>query len=264
VHGVTEAFSISFAKLDEITQSVAMLLAQLAAAPIPEAFMEALPDEWKSPAIRAALRSRHFVTSGGDLSFGVMHRLMADFLRTLAGEKAPKLLERMCTVLLQVMTPDRCEDPRHWPVMRLCRPHAEALFARASAMGVTRRKRSTVYRIWRALFVRGSATDGMTLASGQVGLVAAILASAQGDRAGARWLGERVLEVSRRVLGEEHPDTLTSMNNLALTLLAEGDRAGARRLGERVLEARSRVHGEAHPDTLASMKQSGVDTPGAR
>ena len=38
---------------------------------------------------------------------------------------------------------------------------------------------------------------------------------AQGDLNGARELQEKVLEIRRRILGEEHPDTLTSMNNLA-------------------------------------------------
>ena len=37
-----------------------------------------------------------------------------------------------------------------------------------------------------------------------------------------------MLEVRRRVLGDEHPDTLTAMNNLAETLRAQGDlRRGA-------------------------------------
>ena len=62
-----------------------------------------------------------------------------------------------------------------------------------------------------------------------------------------------MLEGLRRVLGEEHPDTLTSMNNLASTLRAQGDAAGARALEEGVLEVRRRVQGEEHPDTLSSM-----------
>ena len=41
---------------------------------------------------------------------------------------------------------------------------------------------------------------------------------AQGDLAGARKLQEEMLAIRRRVLGPEHPDTLTSMNNLADTL----------------------------------------------
>ena len=41
---------------------------------------------------------------------------------------------------------------------------------------------------------------------------------AQGDLAGARKLQEETLAIRRRVLGPEHPATLTSMNNLAETL----------------------------------------------
>ena len=55
---------------------------------------------------------------------------------------------------------------------------------------------------------------------------------------------------SRRVLGDEHPDTLTSMSNLAETLRAQGDLAGARALQERGAGGRRRVLGEEHPDTL--------------
>jgi tetratricopeptide (TPR) repeat protein len=229
VRGITEAFSISFENLDVPAQAAALLLAQLASAPIPEAFLETLPDELKSPATRTALRGRHFVTGGGGLSFGVMHRLMADFLRGMSEGSAPQLLEQACTVLLQVMTPDRCEDPRHWPVMTLCRPHAEALFARGSAM------------------------DVVAAASSVVGLAAANLASVQGDYARARRLQERVLEATSRVLGEEHQVTLASMHNLALTLAMQGDLPGARRLQERVLEVNVRTLGDEHTRTLASM-----------
>ncbi len=86
----------------------------------------------------------------------------------------------------------------------------------------------------------------------------------------ARFGFERQLEASRRVLGEEHPGTLSSMNNLANTLSAQGDLPGARRLHEAVLEARKRVLGEEHPGTLTSMNNLAMtlsaqgDLPGAR
>src|ERR1700751_3121216 len=63
---------------------------------------------------------------------------------------------------------------------------------------------------------------------------------------------QRVLEVRMRLLGKEHPDTLRSMGNLALTLRDQGDYAGARQLQERTREVSMRVLGEEHPDTLAS------------
>lgn len=58
----------------------------------------------------------------------------------------------------------------------------------------------------------------------------------------------------RRLLGEEHPDTLTSLNNLAAILLSLGDYAAARAMQETVLATRRRVLGDEHPDTLTSMQ----------
>jgi len=62
-----------------------------------------------------------------------------------------------------------------------------------------------------------------------------------------------VLEARRRTLGPEHPDTLTSLNNLALTLRAQGDLSRARALHEEELEICRRILGPEHPDTLISM-----------
>ena len=75
----------------------------------------------------------------------------------------------------------------------------------------------------------------------------------RGAYASAHRLQEQVLAVRRRVFGEEHPDTLTSMSNLAGTLRAQGDHAGARALQEQVLTVQRRVLGAEHPDTLTSM-----------
>jgi hypothetical protein len=57
------------------------------------------------------------------------------------------------------------------------------------------------------------------------------------------------LAACRRVLGDEHPDTLTSMNNLAGTLKAQGDMTGSRGLREQALNISRRVLGEEHPNT---------------
>ena len=50
----------------------------------------------------------------------------------------------------------------------------------------------------------------------------------QGDLTGAQKLQEQLLEARRRLLGEEHPDTLGAMINLAGTLFKQGDLTGAR------------------------------------
>ena len=77
--------------------------------------------------------------------------------------------------------------------------------------------------------------------------------AARGQYAAALQAEEAACVVSRRVLGDEHPDTLMSMNNLALTLRAQGDLNGARVLQEQALAVCRRVLGEEHPATLTSM-----------
>jgi transposase InsO family protein len=71
---------------------------------------------------------------------------------------------------------------------------------------------------------------------------------------GARQLPERVLEVTTRVFGEEHPDTLTSMWNLGLSFLEVGEVDTALRLLTQCLNNRYKVLGDQHPDTLAAAK----------
>ncbi|MHC4092975.1 MAG: tetratricopeptide repeat protein, partial [Planctomycetota bacterium] len=64
---------------------------------------------------------------------------------------------------------------------------------------------------------------------------------------------ERALEIRRRLLGEEHLDTLTSMNSLGLLYRKQGRYDEAEVLQLQALEIRKRVLGEEHPDTLRSM-----------
>ena len=71
----------------------------------------------------------------------------------------------------------------------------------------------------------------------------------RGDYAGARPLYEQALAIRQRVLGEGHPDTATSLDNLAGLLYSQGDYAGARPRYEQALAIRQRVLGEGHPDT---------------
>ena len=65
-------------------------------------------------------------------------------------------------------------------------------------------------------------------------------------------LYEQVLADRVRVLGPDHPDTLTVRNNLAGAYKSAGRLAEAVELFERVLADRVRVLGPDHPDTLAA------------
>ena len=61
------------------------------------------------------------------------------------------------------------------------------------------------------------------------------------------------MDAFKRVLGEEHPSTLTSMANLASTFRNQGRWKEAEQLEVQVMDTRKRVLGEEHTDTLTSM-----------
>jgi len=54
------------------------------------------------------------------------------------------------------------------------------------------------------------------------------------------------------VLGDDHPDTLTSRDTVAWLVGRQGRRAEAAELHRQVLADRSRVLGAHHPDTQAT------------
>jgi len=61
-----------------------------------------------------------------------------------------------------------------------------------------------------------------------------------------------VMETSSRVLGQEHPDTLTSMANLAFTWKQLDRLEEAIKLLEECVMFRSQILGVDHPDTMSS------------
>ena len=71
-------------------------------------------------------------------------------------------------------------------------------------------------------------------------------------------LFEESLAAKRRTLGDEHPETLISINNLGSLREAKGDLAGAEPLYEEGLAASRRTLGDEHPDTLISIHNLGL------
>ncbi|EED14425.1 kinesin light chain, putative [Talaromyces stipitatus ATCC 10500] len=75
----------------------------------------------------------------------------------------------------------------------------------------------------------------------------------QGKYERRKTMHRRALEARERVLGPEHPDTLTSVSNLGLVLYRQGKYEEAEAMHRRALEALERVLGHAHPDMVASI-----------
>jgi len=74
----------------------------------------------------------------------------------------------------------------------------------------------------------------------------------QGKYARAQPLFEKALEICRRLLTDDHPDTAASYNKVAYILNAQGKSAQAQPLYEKALEIRRRLLTDDHPDTALS------------
>jgi non-specific serine/threonine protein kinase/serine/threonine-protein kinase len=74
----------------------------------------------------------------------------------------------------------------------------------------------------------------------------------------AESLLEDSLDTGRRVLGDDHADTLVAMNDLAVLYKRRGRHAEAERLYLEAIEGCRRAHGEGHEKTLAAMNNLAV------
>ena len=83
----------------------------------------------------------------------------------------------------------------------------------------------------------------------------------RGDYSSAKELYQATEATSRRIRGDDHPDTLAAMGNVAATLGALGEHAAARDLQQQVLAGSRRVLGDDHPDTSAKYTDSDRSDP---
>ncbi|WP_241759497.1 tetratricopeptide repeat protein [Pyxidicoccus parkwayensis] len=233
LRGVTEAFLLSYRKLSSAQQLATRLLAQLAPDPIPDAMLNQLGPGLMTAEIRNSLRARSFVGpagSGGVPLFGVMHRVLADFLRGMADDFDAEL-HQACEALIRVMGQADAADTANWPLLNACLPHAEQLFERAEASS------NEVL-----------ARDAIRLGLGTSGFLAE-----RGLPREALRLGKRVLAQAEELLGTEHPLTLSAKGNLGLVMHEASDARGALALQEQVRDAYTRTVGPEHPDTLVAL-----------
>ena len=75
----------------------------------------------------------------------------------------------------------------------------------------------------------------------------------QGRWKEAEELFVQVMETFKRVLGQEHPDTLTSIANLAMTYMSQGRRTEAKELQIEAVNRLWTTLGEDHPSTAVAI-----------
>ena len=215
---------------DPLAGQVLRILAWYAPDGIPRTLLDGLADP---PAVLHAVgRLAAYSMLTADAGTLAMHRLVQAVTRTPdPGDphRDPQAIDDardQATRQLADALPD-WQDPAGWPGWRMLLPHIDALASHAPPDTDTQ---ATAYLLNQAgLFLNGQ---------GQPGRAAGYL--------------QRALAGCVRVLGADHPDTLTSRNNLAAAYRAAGDLGRAIPLHEQTLADRQRVLGADHPDTLAS------------
>ena len=261
---ILETLRISYSRLSPAAQSLARRLAQFGPEPLPTPLVKALGAH-ASRLARATLAARSFVTGISGESFGAMHRVLADFLRGLAGADEPA---DACAALLATLPQTELGDPQRWALLGAVAVHAEALLFRRGAEvpgiielglrlgllyhhqqrgGVGEPVRRRTLALAEAslppehrLRLTAAADLGLSLAS-------------LGALAEARALGTETLRRCEAALGLEDPLTLGVRSNLATTLQLLGETTLARAELQRVAEQTERVYGPEHPATLNAL-----------
>jgi len=160
----------------------------------------------------------------------VVHRLVAAAARrTMSAERSSQCVGVLAEVMRVALPGKIWGNPAGWPVWRILLPHALTI------AGYARGERGRVFE------------DGCWLADR-----AATYLEGHGQLSVAIPIFERTLTDAEKVLGGDHPDTLTSRNNLAGAYRSIGRVEQAINLFEQTLADRQRILGDEHPDTLTS------------
>jgi hypothetical protein len=174
-----------------------------------------LEDELAAGNAVAALRRYSLVTPVGGGAVSV-HRLVQAVTLDQMPADLVTAWQQAAAAVIEAALPDDPTQRETWPAYALLLPHAQAALP--------------------------SHRDGMERVSTYLGH--------SGRYGAARDREREVVDARARILGPEHPDTLTARENLAFWTGSAGDPAGARDQLAALLPIREQVSGREHPDTL--------------
>ena len=230
----------SLRELDEPARDLLRLASVLAAAPIPREL------QWRTIGLADGL--------GDDDAQDVADPAAAQLVETSLADEAGAAGDGAFTVHTLVVRTVRFHDGRPERVEALRGAAVEVLLTKMPQVADIRAHEALREWVAHARQVSEEAQD--TRAADLLGWVGRHDYQ-QGAYGLARNSFQRELDTVRRILGKDHPDTLTALNNLGQILKAQGDLVGARIYAQQVLDTRRRVLGEDHPDTLTAMGNLG-------
>jgi hypothetical protein len=266
LRGVTETILISYERLPEPAKTAAGVVAQFCpGVPIPEALLEALqyvaftfrfdpPMSFTKDAqghvtsnasaretfgqpvwsreVRTALVLRSWITlsTSKDLPiFGWMHRLVAEFLRNQSKGISDEM--QAVAAMDAVFWRSHPKQPSNWPLLDASVPHMLDLCGRLSRAKDPGR-------------VRGAVKLALSIAE---------LRRREGIPSESRVMLERILPISREVLGETDPLTFSTTNNLGHVYIELGNNHAAARLLANLMRVRRRAVGNTDDGTLSTV-----------
>jgi non-specific serine/threonine protein kinase/serine/threonine-protein kinase len=202
---------------------------------------------------RSALGDEHLNTLISTTNLGVMLKTRGKFdeaehllrealagFRSMFGDEHPDTMgaiNNLASLLCVVGKLDAAE-----PLLKDALAGARTHFGNEhpSTMALINNLGSVVYSMGQLLYHQGKLNEAL------------------GKLDAAEPLYREALEGRRRKLGDEHPSTLTSINNLSALLHARGKLDDAEPLIREALEARRSTLGDDHPDTLNSIQSMGM------
>jgi tetratricopeptide (TPR) repeat protein len=175
----------------------------------------------------SALRRYSLVTVTVDTL--TVHRLLQTVVRAALGDEDQRAWAAAAVRLLQAAFPFESGQVENWPESERLLPHVLEVADHGRRRNVeNERCLSLLTEAAAYLWSRGQYRQALPL-------------------------DEQALAGRRQLLGDDHPDTLQSMNDLANICQDLGDLQRAHQLFQQTLAARRRVLGEDHRATLASM-----------
>jgi tetratricopeptide (TPR) repeat protein len=241
---VQATLSLAFERLSEPARELLRLCAWLAPEPIPEWLFTESPDELPQTLVAVAGDELAWGETVADLAgYGLCQQDGGG--KTLAFHRLTQVAAqvqergkgdcRYLQVLLEAVWPGDTSVPVNWPRYAVLLPHVIHLDGLLATGWLDRVRHS--YRLDRiASYLRQGP---------------ALYAESE------RWY-RRAWAIVRDELGDEHPDTLACMSNLATTLYAIGNWDSALDLQKSALAIRRRVFGEEHPETLTAKNNLAV------
>ena len=179
-----------------------------------------------------ALRNYSFISVSADTTTFEMHRLVQLSMRNWleANEQLNKWSKESIRVLTAAFPSG---DYETWADCQVLLPHAREVISH----------------------VTGDAEDVLNQA--KIAFSTSWYLYLRGEYKSAEKVVRMSVKAREKVLGPEHPDTLTSVSHLGLVLESQGKYEEAEAMHRRDLEGSEKVLGPEHPDTLISVTNLG-------